>query len=66
MARPKRFELLTPRFVVWSSIWPGPTICRSKADRRHFAYSGPRAAISAERRARRYFNLALSRGVCQS
>jgi hypothetical protein len=39
MARPKRFELLTPRFVVWCSIQlsygrvsRGANLCRQKAD----------------------------------
>jgi hypothetical protein len=34
LARPKRFELLTPRFVVWCSVLPEPTIAQSGAGRR--------------------------------
>jgi hypothetical protein len=43
LARPKRFELLTPRFVVWCSIqlsygrfyvaWDNTTVCRCRLRR---------------------------------
>jgi hypothetical protein len=71
LARPKRFELLTPRFVVWCSIRPAPTIGQYKADAeggRHFAYSGAEGGDLGIGRAtgRRYLHLASSRGVCQS
>ena len=37
MARPKRFELLTPRFVVWCSI----QLSYGRVFRRHFGAPGP-------------------------
>ena len=37
MARPKRFELLTPRFVVWCSI----QLSYGRVFRRHFRPKGP-------------------------
>jgi hypothetical protein len=38
MARPKRFELLTPRFVVWCSI----QLSYGRVFRRHFRAQGPK------------------------
>jgi hypothetical protein len=58
MARPKRFELLTPRFVVWCSIRPAPTIGNPKPTQKTGTENGRRfaptrgggRAISAELR----------------